>query len=302
MALSKPARDYCATMNYGVDDEAVIEARQASVESLHLQPNVQYVVAGRETGPSGTLHDQIYAQFKKAVRASCVRKLLPSAHIESRKGSRDQAAAYCKKDGNYREWGCPGAQGQRNDLIGMKRLLDEGADMLTVADQHFGSFLRYNRGMFRYRMLKFKNLRRKRTVHWYWGPTGTGKTYSCPSGDGVYWKSGQNKWFPGYDCEKVVVFDDFRKNWWTFSYMLRLLDDYPLTVEVKGSDVPFLAEEIFITSPFHPKDVYATNECLSQLLRRIDEVKRFGVADHLFPRSESPCSIMDTPDLDDMMF
>jgi len=293
------------------DPSAIVNSvRENDCDTFYdREAHVTYHISGKEVGAAGNRHRQQYSELSVPQRSSWIRKRLPGAHIERRsKGTRLQAIEYCKKDGNFEEWGTPsGGQGTRNDLAEMKTQIDDGADMLSVADSHFGSFLRYHRGISLYRQLRFKGVRKKRTVHWYWGPTGTGKTYSCPIGPGIYWKSGQNKWFPAYDGEKVVVFDDFRKNWWTFSYMLRLTDDYPMTVEIKGSDVPFLAEEIFITSPYHPKDVYATQEDLAQLLRRIDEIKQFGLADHLFGRVSSPSSIMDTPpcmyeQLDDMNF
>ena len=41
------------------------------------------------------------------------------------------------------------------------------------------------------------------------------------------------QWFDGYMGQKVVCFDDFRKDFCTFHELLRLLDRYPMDVPVK---------------------------------------------------------------------
>jgi len=66
-----------------------------------LQPKADRLVVGREVAPStGTVHLQGYVRFVKSIRFSGVKKLLPRAHIEERKGAESQATAYCKKDGS----------------------------------------------------------------------------------------------------------------------------------------------------------------------------------------------------------
>ena len=90
-----------------------------------------------------------------------------------------------------------------------------------------------------------------------------------------------NTWFDGYIGQDIVLFDDYRANWFSFGMLLRLLDKYPLTVEVKCTTVNWRPTVIYITCPKRPEVLYANlaerdDGAIQQLLRRIDEVKLFG--------------------------
>jgi hypothetical protein len=58
---------------------------------------------------------------------------------------------------------------------------------------------------------------------------------------------------------------------------LRLLDRYPLQIQVKGATCEFLAKRIFITSPEHPVDIWRSRseEDIFQLVRRLSTVYKF---------------------------
>lgn len=78
-----------------------------------------------------------------------------------------------------------------------------------------------------------------------------------------------------------MILDDYRSNWWTFGYLLRLTDKYPLQVAVKGGFVNFNASLVYITCPVAPDVLYADlesrhNGSVAQLTRRISSVRRFG--------------------------
>lgn len=113
---------------------------------------------------------------------------------------------------------------------------------------------------------------RKPEVIWLYGPTGTGKTsmarqyfeYLQRTGDSEithYIRTpGPIKWWDGYEGDLYTVIDDFRRNQLRdvggFAYLLRLLDRYPIRVEIKGGSVPFVAHYIIITCPRHPEDEF----------------------------------------------
>lgn len=85
-------------------------------------------------------------------------------------------------------------------------------------------------------------------------------------------------WFDGYKGQKRVIFDDFRPWWCEFSWLLRLLDRYPIQVPVKGGFVNFIPEEIIVTTPKNPEEtfgMYRTQEDLQQLRRRLQHVVHF---------------------------
>lgn len=56
-----------------------------------------YLVFGLEVGSSGTRHVQGYAELPNRLRLTGLRELLPGCHIESRRGTAQQASDYCKK-------------------------------------------------------------------------------------------------------------------------------------------------------------------------------------------------------------
>ena len=75
------------------------------------------------------------------------------------------------------------------------------------------------------------------TVHWYWGISGSGKTYTAVKfiADNYYKgnmklvksiNNGKLKWFDWYRPleHKGVIFDDFRKGDCDFNRLLRLCD------------------------------------------------------------------------------
>lgn len=82
---------------------------------------VKYVVVGREVGQNGTPHLQGFILFKPEhrYRLAQVRQIpgLQRAHLEPARGTNEQAATYCKKDGDYFEWGRLPAPGPKKTLF-----------------------------------------------------------------------------------------------------------------------------------------------------------------------------------------
>jgi len=236
-----------------------------------------YAILGYEVGKEGTPHIQGYVELEKKTRFTTIKKLMPRAHIEPRKGTQKQAADYCKKDGKFDEYGKPRAQGARPDLDACRSLAaDEGMRAVTatcnmqqirVAEK----YLQYNE-----QVRDFKP-----HVIWLWGPTGTGKSRRARElcGEDVFTKNSATKWWDGYDAHTDVIIDDFRPSWFDLTYMLALLDRYPMYVEVKGGGRQMLAQTMIITSAYPPEKCYTnTGEAVNQLIRRIDETIYLGPA------------------------
>lgn len=205
---------------------------------------------------------------------AAMKKILPTAHWEPRRGTQEQAIAYCKKqDDTYREgpWeiGTPKAQGKRSDLIEIKRKLDEGASEATIADEHFSTWTRSYKALREYKRLKTAKRTWKTEVTVIWGPTETGKSRQCAAEYPLaYWKP-EGKWWDGYEGHETVVWDEFYGGC-PFEFMLRLCDRYPLTLETKGGTVEFVAKRIIFTSNNPPETWY--NNLYDPLKRRIEHV------------------------------
>lgn len=150
---------WCWTLNnYTLEDVKCLE-------DFNIEENAtcSYLIWGKEVCPStGTLHLQGYIEFQGRLRMSSVKKFFGESilllnpeviHLEKRRGSQKQAIEYCKKEGSYNEKGEPKQQGKRSDLNTIRDKIRDGATDLEIADEHFGSWLRYAKGFSKYREL-----------------------------------------------------------------------------------------------------------------------------------------------------
>lgn len=122
----------------------------------------------------------------------------------------------------------------------------------------------------------------ERTIHVFWGKTGSGKsrraweeagkkTRLLTSGLDAYPKDPNTKFWDGYRGHSRVVIDEFRGSI-SISHILRWFDRYPVIVEIKGSATVFSASTIWITSNISPECWYPEidEETKQALLRRLN--------------------------------
>lgn len=260
------ARSFCFTINNWTEDDI------AFLDSLECK----YLIYGKEIGDSGTPHLQCYVTFNNAKSVKGIVKVL-RGHISVAKGNAKQNIDYCSKDGDFVERGDRPAQGKRSDIDVVKDLVNSGASMAVIVDE-CASFQALR---FAEKMKEYKEPKRNwvPNVYWFWGSTGTGKTKTATEMFPDAWISGKNlKWWQGYDAHSDVIIDDFRCDFCTFHELLRILDRYSYTVEVKGGSRQLLAKNIVITAPKPPRDMFEHRVCedLAQLERRITEIRYFG--------------------------
>lgn len=114
--------------------------------------SITYAVFGQEVAPTtGTHHLQGYVVFEDRKRIAAVRNLFPGAHIEIARGSPEQASNYCKKDGDFVEFGdyeLITFQGKRTDLDQFRSWLTE--QTVYPTDAHIAAnwptlYIRYPR-------------------------------------------------------------------------------------------------------------------------------------------------------------
>lgn len=163
-------------------------------------------------------------------------------------------------------------------MAAVKKTIDEGGSIIDVSQQHFGAFCRYRNSFRDYLLLNSTPRSSMPRISVLWGPTGTGKSFrafstgkdagsmfvlSRPSS-----RSG-TLWFDGFARQKVLVIEEFY-GWIRYDFLLRLLDKYPLNVEVKGSSVSFDCEHIIFTSNRSWRSWYSLPD-LSALERRLSK-------------------------------
>jgi hypothetical protein len=259
------SRAYVFTWN-NYDDKAI-----ETLDNL----DCSYLVYGKEVGASGTPHLQGYVEFEKQKKFNTVRLLLLGAHIELRLGTAEQAADYCKKDGNVTERGniriC--RPGKRTDIDNARTMVKAGGMRLLTKKVQSIQALQIAKCYLEYNEPARSWLPE---VTWIWGESGLGKSTLAKSmmPTDVYIKNTASKWFCGYDGHENVILDDFRDSWWCITDMLSLLDSSERRVEVKNSSRQFLARRIIVTSVFPPDQCYENcrNEPKIQLLRRITKI------------------------------
>jgi len=261
-------RNLCYTWNnYPVDYQM----------QLDLLPEYTYHVIGHEVGESGTPHLQGYIEFKNKVSFNPLKKQIPQIHWEARMGTSQQAADYCKKDGVFAEYGVLSKPGKRTDLEQVREQLETGNLRDVVMTARSTQSVRYGEIYLKYHETKRDF---KPDVCWLFGEAGTGKTLRCIehakqrgfTEDDIHIQTESSKWWDGYDKHEVVIIDDIRHDFCTFVRILNLLDRYACRVETKGGTRQLLAHAMYITSPWHPDQIWSTYENKQQLIRRIDTI------------------------------
>ncbi len=252
--------------------------------------NISYIAGQFEIGDSGTRHFQGLCTFSNPQGLPGCRRLLdcPTGHFEPRKGTHTQALDYCTKEESRvpgtepQVHGTPPAetQGGRSDLLAVRAILSDGGSLADVAEFDFGSYLRYQRGLASYANLVAKHRHEAPVVYYFYGQSGVGKSKSAwsLSGDSdrtyaIPLSAGNNVWFDGYvpGYHDTVIFDDYYHNF-RFSFLLQLLDRYPIQVPVKGGFVKFNSPRIVFTSNISLDSQYPNIPDAFALWRRIKHV------------------------------
>lgn len=259
-------RNICFTINNYTEED---------IKSLDWD-QITYLVYGKEVGESGTPHLQGYMELKAPKKFTTIKKKILRAHMETRKGTAQQAADYCKKDGDYVEKGEISQQGKRTDIEMATDMIVEGAKMKEVAIANPPVYVKYHKGLHAFKSIILDPRNEVPTVTVLYGKTGTGKSKTAReiTTDPYVWGPEQGHWFDGYEGQKDVILEEFRAQL-TLGMLLRLLDRYDCKVQYKGGMIQFVATNIVITSPTHPQDWYESigNDKTDQLMRRITEIK-----------------------------
>lgn len=239
-----------------------------------LHRGVKYIKGQLESGAGGYLHWQIIVTFSEPVRLAAVKSIYgTTCHAEPTRSA--AAGAYVWKDdtaviGTRFELGSVGVVGKNkrdwDAILHSAKSGDYSGIPADVVVRSYGSLKRITAD-------NLRPLAIERTVHVFWGATGTGKSRRAwgEAGLDAYPKDPATKFWDGYQGQKNVVIDEFRGTIGIHN-MLRWLDRYPVIVEIKGSSVVLNAETIWITSNLHPSSWYPELDLETQaaLLRRLE--------------------------------
>jgi len=223
-----------------------------------LPSGLTYLRGQQEQGAGGYLHWQLVCRTANPVRMAGAKALFcPTAHAEKTRS--EAALEYVWKEdtrvaGTQFELGVLKKAGNQVDWAGVRDMAKAGqfgqiAPEILV--RHTGNLVKIH-GLF-----ARPEPRPGVTTTVFWGPTGTGKSHTAyhealATGGAVYWKASTNKWWDGYRGEPNVVIDEFDGQI-GIVHLLKWLDWYPMTVEIKGGVTPLAATRFWITSNIDPE-------------------------------------------------
>lgn len=282
MARSE-AKNWCFTTNNpGAEDRLCIIA---------LRDHAVYYVVGQERGDEGTPHYQGYVCFKRKLRLTAVKKLLPRSHLEVARGTPREASGYCKKDDDFEEWGdlpaSPAEQGGHAVALKYEAAWDlakagkiEDID-ITLRVRHYHTWTRIRQDH-QVRPPDLDDV----CGHWYYGAPRTGKSYAARRLPGTYYDKPANKWWDGYQGEDVVIVDDFDLTHKVLGHHLkRWADRYAFPAEMKGTTIQVRPKLLVVTSNYSIEQIFEGDPVLVDALRRRFKVKHFS---GFFPAPQAP--------------
>lgn len=229
------------------------------------------------------VHVHIYAELKGTARIETVKNYLQdkTAHVESRKGTREEAINYVKKEDSrldgtsFQEYG---------ELSQLKRTcnkssLEEAIELLkisdinTVAEAFPVIFVKNGRGLRDLKTeldLKCEKEKPEIDVIIIWGDAGTGKSLYAKQMTREFgmkaWELSPNSgtenslWFDGYNGEDVLIINDFEGKMIKHRTFLDMCDFGVRQWQVKGQKggVAGTWKKVIITSNYDPQTWYKT--------------------------------------------
>ncbi len=252
----------------------------AGVESIECE----WIVMQSEVSPTTKkIHLQGAIWFKTPRTLGGTKRRFPTntVHLEKARGSAKENLLYCTKTESRLkgsafyafEKGTLPVQGARTDV----NIVLAFARIHTVQQcwSEFPEFMFRNfRSVESFKMSTVPKQLSRPEVTVYYGKTGTGKSHACfmkASGSTTAGEMGPKNyfsmltpskataipWIDGYEGQEDVVIEDFSGEI-GYRILLRMLDQYPNKMQIKGGMVEFCPKRIWISSNKHPKDWYPT--------------------------------------------
>lgn len=268
-------------------------------ERINEIPNCEYWCMSDEIGQEGTYHTHLFMKFKNAVMFSTMQKRFEGAHFEMANGTSQQNRDYIRKEGKWekdkkKETNLPDTfeeygempmerQGFRNDLAEQYDMIKQGMSNYQIMEQFDGNIdiSRIERMRLTYLSEQYREKLRDIKVVYIQGPSNCGKTTGVYDRHGfrnVYKVDNWKNPFDTYNCQSILLLDDWRDFNTPITDMLRYLDKFPLVLPARNADKQACYETVYITSNEPLDNVYnhentkISEQTREAFLRRIHEV------------------------------
>lgn len=247
---------------------------------------ITYCIYGVEQCPeTNRTHYQGFVSFKNRTTLLQAKQSIgdQTAHFEIKRGSIQEAADYCRKDGRFEQWGIqPEEQtaglkrGAGIDYEEVDRLAKQGKFEEICSEgriKYWGNLKKiyeHEAALANNKVLLPGSI----CGLWLFGPPGVGKTFFCRQlcamrGLSSYVKM-HNKWWDGYRGEEVVIIEDidhstckalghFLKEW---------VDEAPFPAETKGGFTRIRPLQFIITSNYTIEQLWPEDLNLRDAIKR----------------------------------
>jgi len=299
--MTKKSESRAWILTQSADKITLEELQAALVDYVYIGQKEK----GKDGGEFGYEHYQIYIENPTAIRFSTLKKKLPNAHIEPRKGSRKEAFDYVTKlDTKIGEVFGNGdidvseQRGKRNDLLEIISQLEQGATLEEIRTKYKSQYFMYQNRIRAYQQSilenQYKNTFRTLKVTYIHGATGKGKTRFVMDKYGyenIFRITNYSHPFDMYGGQKIIVFEEFYSSFIKIQQMLNYLDGYPLTLPARYGDKIACYDTVYIISNIPLAEQYKTiqtdhPETYKAFLRRIGFVWDCDVDSKPKPRTQ----------------
>ena len=276
--MSKRLRNWFLTINNPTEVELKL------IDDLPCR----YCVWSWDTAPSTkTRHVHIYYEFNKAEYFTTLKNKFPRADISPRQQARSACRGYILAKEEPHERGSFADCGHRTKLDEVQQMIHDGERMYDIANEYFPTWVRNHRALDKYAEFHRNSIAKKERemyVEYVYGAPGSGKTHYAFEQAGESWyilsqakseeQANINVWFDGYEGERCLIIDDF-DGWIPYRLLLRILDKWPLRLEIKGGSVTACFEHVIITSNIQVEECYPYRD-IAPLDRRINKIKKLS--------------------------
>lgn len=248
---------------------------------MNFTLSCKYWIVAKE-GKTKTPHLQCMVMFNNPRAFNSCRKCLTGFHLEIC-ANPFAAMEYCKKEGDYKEGGCPpisqaakgleGAKGGKIEQTRWRSALDSAKrgdfDAIPAQIQ-----IMHGKGLdrvYQKALLECKLDYVEQKTIWIYGPSGSGKTRLLRKMYPDAYLKNSNKWWDGYNNRhRAVIIEDFEKDSAPhLAHFFKLwFDCYPFMAEVKSGTMKIRPEQIFVTSNYHPQELWTDKQIIDPILRR----------------------------------
>jgi len=289
--MANQFRNYLLTVNNPKETD------EEFYEYLKTLQHIKYFTFQREIGENTcTEHFQLYIEFEVGKRFETMKSYFPTAHIESRKGSKKQARDYCQKDKtrmdnhNVYEYGEFVESGERSDLNDITQMIENGATDREIQLAYPSQYFRYYRNIAQLRQVyletRFCDVFRELDITYIHGSTEKGKTRYVMEKYGytnVYRVTTYDHTaFDNYKGQDIIAFEEFRSSF-KIEDMLKYLEGYPLMLPSRYSNKVACYTKVYIITNWALSEQYKNVQkeypsTWQAFLRRITTVYNFDIS------------------------